>query len=138
MKNKNIYIFAWLLLKEDHEALRGSRRHCPHLSSADHEGSGTNCVEIYARDLERMSCKEQEQWSFPSKNITWTPNEHGMISFCEQTSNEKNFQLISTYIYRYWYQLLVIYLLCGDFFRENFRWSENLECCFILQDNFLA
>ena len=55
-------------------------------------------LEIYAWDLERMSYKEQEQRSFPSKNITWTPNEHGMISFCEQASNEKHFQWVSTYI----------------------------------------
>ena len=38
-----MYIFERLLPKKEHEALRGSRRHCPHLSGAD-EGSGTNSV----------------------------------------------------------------------------------------------
>ena len=39
-----MYIFERLLQKEELQALRGSRRDCPHLSSADHEGSGTNCI----------------------------------------------------------------------------------------------
>ena len=70
VKKKNMYIFQRLLQKKELKALRGSRKRCSHFSSADHVGSGTNCLEIYARDLERMSCKEQGQRSFPSKNIT--------------------------------------------------------------------
>ena len=49
-----------------------------------------------------MSCKEEKHGVFRARiSREHQMNHDGMISFCEQASNEKNFQLISTYVYSY-------------------------------------
>lgn len=86
----------------------------------------------------RVSCKEEEQAlnEVPRARISREQRQINMRvkRFSEQASNESNFQLICEYTDIGISFLLFMYLLCGDFLRENFWWRENLDGSFILQD----